>query len=89
MGIELMKILCKVPSKILCQNAGIESGYIAQKLYDEFEDSDFGYNLKTKKFENLYETGIIESVYNLKNILMDSLSVGSTMLTSEVIIAKQ
>lgn len=89
LGVDLMKTVCKFPTKVLCDNAGINGNHIVTQLYEEHQDPWIGFNLKTKLFEDFRETGIFDSFKSLSNILRDSVSTGSIMLTSECMIVNK
>lgn len=88
-GIEVMRQVCFEPIYSLCDNAGLNGAYIAQKLLEEYKDPEYGFNLNTNQFENMIESGIYDSVYNAKNILADAVSIGGMMLTCEVMIVQR
>jgi len=47
-----------------------------------------GYNAKTRQFENLYETGIIDPVDGIKNYLRNAVSIALTVLSTECLIVE-
>lgn len=70
----------------LLSNAGLEREYntIANKIWKQ---SLHGFNIKTKKFENLFESGVIDPWTVTKSALRNAASVAGLMLSSQAIVA--
>ena len=47
-----------------------------------------GYNAKTRKFENLYESGIVDPVDVVINGLKNAVSIAMTILSTECLIVE-
>lgn len=90
-GIELMKDVCSIPIKTLCFNAGVDGNYVKEKVLEGGEEygPSYGFNLVKMEFEDLFESGIVEPVFNARNVLFDAVSVGGMMLTCEVMIVQK
>ena len=87
-GVSVLRMACKEPIKALMDNAGIDGDFVAEKLLAE-NDSNFGFCLLKEDFVDLMEEGVVDSVFNLKNILHDSCSIAGMMLTCEVMVVQK
>lgn len=54
----------------------------------EKEEWGYGYNAATQQFENLLETGIIDSAIVVVNSIQNSASIASMILTTECVITE-
>jgi chaperonin GroEL len=50
---------------------------------------DFGYNARTEKFENLFETGVIDPAKVARIALENAASIAGMFLTTECVIAEK
>jgi chaperonin GroEL len=50
------------------------------------ETPGYGYNVKTDRFENLLESGVVDPFKVTRSALQNAASVAGLMLTSEVVI---
>ena len=69
------------PYNELFSNANVNRYQISQQL--EKYGYPFGYDLTNKKIGNSLETGLLDSAKAIRGILWNSISVVSTMITSE------
>ncbi len=76
-----------VPFKKLLSNAGMEDE--VGGIMDKVINGDKGYNLKTKKLENLIESGVIDPWQVTKSALRNAGSVAGLILTSEAIVSDE
>ncbi|MFZ6013204.1 MAG: TCP-1/cpn60 chaperonin family protein [Bacteroidota bacterium] len=85
-GIEIVKKALEEPTKQLALNAGLEPNDILPKIRDSKDD--YGFNLKTEKYENLLAGGVIDPTKVGRLALENAASVAMMMLTTECVIAK-
>ena len=57
-GIQIVKRAIEEPLRQIVANAGLEGAIIVQKVKDG--KGDYGYNARTDKFENFFESGVID-----------------------------
>ena len=86
-GIAIVKRAIEEPLRQICENAGIEGSIVVQKVKEG--KKDFGYNVKTGKYENLIKTGVIDPTKVSRVALENAASVASLILTTEVIISDE
>lgn len=84
-GAKIIQKVLTVPFKKLLTNAGMEDeiGGIMSKVIG----GNKGYNLKTRKFEDLVESGVLDPWMVTKSALRNAGSVAGMILTSEAIVS--
>jgi hypothetical protein len=58
-GADIVRKALTYPMKLIANNAGVNGSVVMQKVIDS-NDSNYGYNAATDKFEDLMESGIID-----------------------------
>ncbi len=84
-GINIVRTAVQAPLRTIVSNAGGEGAVIVQKISEG--TGDFGYNARTDKFENLFETGVIDPTKVTRLALENAASVASLLLTTEAVVA--
>ena len=86
-GAKIVQKVLTVPFKKLLTNAGMEDeiGGIMSKVIS----GNKGYNLKTRKFEDLVESGVLDPWMVTKSALRNAGSVAGLILTSEAIVSDE
>lgn len=85
-GVQLMREVLREPMKFILDNGGLTGNFYIEKLLDEYDDPWIGFDVRREKFGDMQELGVIDSYHNLKNILLDAVSIGSMLLTTECVI---
>jgi len=85
LGILIVKKALEYPLRQIVKNAGGEGSVVVQKIYEGKED--FGFNARTEKFENLYETGVIDPTKVARIALENAASIAGMLLTTECLVA--
>ena len=83
-GIEIVKRAIEEPLRQIVANAGKEGAVVVQKVRDS--DKDFGYNVATDKYEDLYEAGVIDPTKVARVALENAASIAGMFLTTECVI---
>jgi chaperonin GroEL len=87
LGEKIIAKAISAPFYKIMDNAGLE---IATTTLDELSTSnDLTYDVKTKTVVNAYESGILDPIKVTRIALENSLSVASTILTSESVIFEE
>jgi len=86
-GIEIVKRAIEEPLRQIVLNAGKEGAVVAQKVREG--KGDFGYNARTDKYENLYETGVIDPAKVARIALENAASIAGMLLTTEAVIIEE
>lgn len=82
-GYNVLKEAIKEPLKTIIGNAGLKVTEDNEKRLKKY---GVGINVKTKKVENMFKSGIIDPVKIIKTALQNAVSVSSTALSTEVLI---
>ncbi|KRX00206.1 GroEL-like apical domain [Pseudocohnilembus persalinus] len=89
MGLQILKHALRQPIEQLQKNYFQNGKMVIQNLLEKYNDNiNIGYNLNTDKYEDMVEAGIIDSYPIVKSALIDSISVASMVLTTEVALIK-
>ncbi len=84
-GIAIVRRALEEPLRQIVANAGIEGSVIVQEV--KKGKGDYGFNARTEKYENLYETGVIDPTKVARVALENAASIAGMILTTETIIA--
>ena len=86
LGILIVKKSLESPLRQIAKNAGLEGSVIVQKILDGKED--FGFNARTEKYENLYETGVIDPTKVSRIALENAASIAGMLLTTDCLVSE-
>jgi chaperonin GroEL len=85
-GVRLLYSALSYPLLQILDNAGISGKESADILNDiETGSSGYGYNARTDKYEDLKKAGVIDSTTVAKEALINAVSVGGMLLTTECV----
>ena len=88
-GIDILKYALEQPVRMLAQNSGEDGGYIFNLIKDKVSSdskSDYGYNAATGKMTSMIKDGILDPAKVTKTALINAVSVGQMILTTDVLI---
>lgn len=86
-GIHIIKRAIEEPLRQIVANAGLEGAVVVNKVKEG--KGDYGYNARTEKFENLFETGVIDPAKVTRIALENAASIAGMFLTTECVIAEK
>lgn len=91
LGFNIIKEALKEPIKQILLNGGDNAEIIIDNILKtefsiEVDNYDYGFNAKTKSYENFYKTGIIDPAKVVRVALENAASVGGMFLTTECVI---
>lgn len=87
-GIKIIQKAAEAPLRQLLLNANVDVSMVVGKVKEG--KNDFGYNVRTDKYEEFYKTGVIDPARSVRAALEYSASVGTMiMMTNCLIIEKQ
>ena len=86
-GIEIVKRAIEEPLRQIAFNAGKEGAVIVNSVKEG--KGDFGYNARTEKFENFFETGVLDPAKVTRIALENAASVAGMFLTTECVITEK
>lgn len=86
-GAQIVRLALEGHFKRLLLNAGkVDSMSSILETIKNNETPGYGYNVKTDRFENLLESGVVDPFKVTRSALQNAASVAGLMLTSEVVI---
>ncbi|MDD2200389.1 MAG: chaperonin GroEL [Bacteroidales bacterium] len=83
-GIAIIRKAIEEPMRLIVANAGGDGSVVVQRVREG--KGDFGYNAHTDKFENLYESGVIDPTKVTRIALENAASIAGMLLTTECVI---
>ena len=86
-GIAIVKRAIEEPLRMIVENAGIEGSIVVQKVKEGKDD--YGYNAFTDKYENLYESGVIDPTKVARIALENAASIAGMFLTTECVVVEK
>lgn len=86
-GIQIVKRAIEEPLRQIVANAGLEDAIIVQNVKDG--KGDYGYNARTGKYENFFESGVIDPAKVTRVALENAASIAGMFLTTECVIAEK
>jgi len=88
-GISILKYALEQPIRMLASNSGEDPGYIFNKIKDAVvadSKSDLGYNAQNGELVSMTKVGILDPAKVTKSALTNAVSVGTMILTTDVLI---
>jgi chaperonin GroEL len=86
-GIDIVRRALQAPVRQISENAGHDGSVIAGKLLEQ-DDTNYGFNAYTGKYENLVQSGVIDPTKVVRTALQDAASVSGLLLTTEAMVAE-
>lgn len=89
MAAKIIEKAIKAPFKLMMKNAGEEemTDIIMNKI-TKSNKKNYGYNIKSKKLENLVAAGVLDPYKVTKSALINSSSIANSILTSLAVITE-
>src|SRR5467141_588059 len=83
-GIDIVSQALETPVKTIASNAGAEGSIVVERL--RTQKGAMGYNAATGKYEDLFESGIVDPTKVTRSALQNAVSIASLVLTTEAVI---
>lgn len=87
-GWKLIMEAVKAPLMSICKNAGVSGEVVLSNVLGE-SDKHYGYDARNDQYGNMIEMGIIDPTKVVHCALANAVSVASTVLTTECVIANE
>ncbi|MGI4826576.1 MAG: chaperonin GroEL, partial [Janthinobacterium lividum] len=86
-GAQIIRRAVEEPLRMIVHNAGEEGAVVINKI-QESNDTNFGYNAGTGKYEDLVAAGVIDPTKVTRTALQNAASIAGLMLTTEAMISE-
>lgn len=87
-GVNIIRKAIEEPLRQICQNAGVDASVIIRDIKDN-SDINYGYNARTDRFENLFDSGVIDPKKVTRVALQNAASVAAMVLMTECAIIEK
>ena len=85
-GSQIVRRAIEYPIRMLCANAGVEPGVVAQKVSEN--KGNFGFNVATGEYEDLVKAGVVDPTKVTRTALQNAASIAGLLLTTEAMITE-
>ncbi|MBR1850872.1 MAG: chaperonin GroEL, partial [Bacteroidales bacterium] len=84
LGIEIIRRAVEEPLRMIVENAGLEGSVVVNEVKNG--KADYGYNARTEKYENLFQSGVIDPAKVTRVALENAASIAGMLLTTECVL---
>ena len=88
-GAQSLVESCVAPIVQILKNADISSDIVVNSLSFDDHEKNVGFNVRTEKFENLVESGVIDPAKTVKCALQNAASAAGTLLTTNCAVLRK
>ena len=86
-GVDIVRRALTALVRQIATNAGHDGAVVSGKLLDQ-QDTSFGFNASTDKYENLVQAGVIDPTKVVRTALQNAASVAGLLITTEATVAE-
>ena len=79
LGIEIIRRAVEEPLRMIVENAGLEGSVVVNEVKNG--KGDYGYNARAEKYENLFQSGVIDPAKERESSEISPRGLGSMLLT--------
>ena len=84
LGIEIIRRAVEEPLRMIVENAGLEGSVVVNEVKNG--KGDYGYNARAEKYENLFQSGVIDPAKVTRVALENAASIAGMFLTTECVL---
>jgi chaperonin GroEL len=84
LGIEIIRRAVEEPLRMIVANAGLEGSVVVNEVKNG--KGDYGYNARAEKYENLFQSGVIDPAKVTRVALENAASIAGMLLTTECVL---
>lgn len=85
-GVDILWKSLAEPLKGIVSNAGVDAGWVLNKIEEETKKVNFGYNVMTGEFGDMVEFGVIDPAKVTRSAVENAASVAAMILTTEALV---
>lgn len=87
-GAMILQQALSAPARKIVENAGLDSGYIVNKIIDDTTTPNCGFNVLTGEYVNMIDAGIIDPTEVVVNEIRNAVSVSSLLITTDALVVE-
>ena len=87
-GVNILKRAIEEPIRQIAENAGVDGAVVVQKIKDQKENNNFGFNAQTMVYEDLIKAGVVDPSKVTRTALENAVSAASMLLTTEATVSE-
>ena len=87
-GIDIVKRALEEPLRLIAANAGHEGAVVVEKVRNNNNNLNFGFDAQAETFGDLVEAGVIDPTKVARTALQNAASIASLMLTTEALVCE-
>jgi len=88
-GAESLIEACYAPARQILMNADLSVDLVINSLSHDDHNKNVGFNVRTEKFEDLIESGVIDPAKTVKCALQNAASAAGTLLTTNCAVLRK
>ncbi|MFH0777014.1 MAG: TCP-1/cpn60 chaperonin family protein, partial [Candidatus Eisenbacteria bacterium] len=86
-GAEIVARALEEPARLIASNAGEEGSIVVQKI--KSLETNWGFDAEKNEYVDLVKAGVVDPVKVARTALQNAASIGSLLLTTEVLVAEK
>ena len=87
-GVNILRRAIEEPVRQIAENAGIDGAVVVQKIKEEKDNKNFGFNAATMVYEDLIKAGVVDPTKVTRTALENAVSAASMLLTTEAVVSE-
>ncbi|MBN2380100.1 chaperonin GroEL [candidate division WOR-3 bacterium] len=87
-GVDIVRKILEMPIRQLVTNAGLDGSIVAEKVKSS-EDINFGFNVATLEYEDLFKAGVIDPTKVVRSALQNAASIAGLLVTTEAAVVEK
>jgi len=87
-GVDIIKRALAAPIKQIAINAGLDGSIVFQKVLENTENPNFGYDALNEKYCDMVQAGVIVPTKVERTALQNAASIASLLLTTSCVVAE-
>ena len=86
-GVRIVRRALEEPIRQIAENSGVEGSIVVNEIRSKKTSTNWGYNAREDKYEDLISVGIIDPTKVTRSALQNAASIAGLMLTTETMVA--
>jgi chaperonin GroEL len=87
-GVDIIRKVLEMPIRQLVSNAGLDGSIVVEKVKAS-EDTNFGFNVASLQYEDLFKAGVIDPTKVVRSALQNASSIAGLLVTTEAAVVEK